>query len=132
LGRKMMVAIYQILKSQRTSLQASSFKWPLQDPRNDHSRFKSALASFPPSILNPDFQMFGAVGLMSLATPSVRVISSSTALLAPTAAHTSDNDGDDNNWCHGSTTTVAPLAPGRELHSLHSPLVLPHIKPVVC
>jgi hypothetical protein len=26
LGRKMMVAIYQILKSQRTSLQASSFK----------------------------------------------------------------------------------------------------------
>ncbi|KAJ7838919.1 hypothetical protein B0H14DRAFT_2588250 [Mycena olivaceomarginata] len=48
-------------------------------------------------ILDPNFQTFGAVDLTSLATLSIRVASSSTAPLAPAAAHTSDNDDDDGN-----------------------------------
>ncbi|KAJ7790421.1 hypothetical protein B0H14DRAFT_3501639 [Mycena olivaceomarginata] len=48
-------------------------------------------------LLDPDFQTYGAVDLTSLATPSVRTAGSSTAPLAPAAAHTSDNtDSGDN------------------------------------
>ncbi|KAJ7771169.1 hypothetical protein B0H14DRAFT_3590530 [Mycena olivaceomarginata] len=48
-------------------------------------------------ILDPDFQTYGAVDLTSLATPSARATSSSTAPLAHAAAHTSDNADDDDN-----------------------------------
>ncbi|KAJ7695862.1 hypothetical protein B0H14DRAFT_3172233 [Mycena olivaceomarginata] len=86
LGRKMMVAIYQILKSRCTSLQAKI-----------SSSLEASSFKFIKYIPDPNFQTFGAVNLTSLATLSIRVASSSTAPLAPAAAHTSDNDDDDGN-----------------------------------
>ncbi|KAJ7857113.1 hypothetical protein B0H14DRAFT_3448085 [Mycena olivaceomarginata] len=68
---------------------------------SDNNKYWSSvdkdLAFIKRYILDPDFQTYGTVDLTSLATPSVRTTGSSTAPLAPAAAHTSDNtDSGDN------------------------------------